>query len=96
MVNKMIEFKKKIDIYIADAFFKRLSGFMFKKNITYGLFFKKCNTLHTFFMKFNIDVIAIDKENNIIKIFYNIAPFKIVKGPKGTVSMYEFPTGYIK
>ncbi len=91
-----MEFNKPIDIIIANTFINRLLGFMFKKYVTYGLLFNKCNTLHTFFMRFNIDIVAVDKNMNILKKYYNIKPFHIIKGPKGTYSMYEFPTGYIK
>ena len=51
---------------------------MFKKNINYGLIFKKCNSIHTFFMKQNIDVIFLDKNNNIIKRYNNITKNKIL------------------
>lgn len=51
---------------------------MFKKNINYGLMFKKCNSIHTFFMKQNIDVIFLDKNNNIIKRYNNITKNKIL------------------
>ncbi|HOZ54336.1 MAG TPA: DUF192 domain-containing protein [Bacilli bacterium] len=91
-----MEFNKDIDIIVANTFLKRFIGFMFKKNANFGLLFNNCNILHTFFMRFNIDVIAIDKNNNILMKYYNIKPFHIIKGPKGTYSMYEFPNGYIK
>lgn len=91
-----MDFSKNINIIIANNFFIRLFGFMFKKNVNYGLLFNKCNTLHTFFMRFNLDVVAVDINNNILKKYYNIKPFNIIIGPKGTYSMYEFPVGYLK
>lgn len=38
-------------------FLCRLKGFMFTKNIDKALLFDRCNSIHTFFMKENIDVI---------------------------------------
>ena len=65
-------------IYECNTFIKKLKGLMFKKNINYGLMFKKCNSIHTFFMKQNIDVIFLDKNNNIIKRYNNITKNKIL------------------
>ena len=44
---------------IAESFFERLKGFMFKPKIEEdeGLLIKGCNSIHMFFMKFPIDVI---------------------------------------
>lgn len=86
---------KKIDVVIANSFFKRLIGFMFKKNISYILCFPKVNSIHTFFMKENIDVIMTDKNNNIIKIYKNLGKNKIILPVKGVYYTYEFPVGYI-
>ena len=54
---------KKIELKEANTFFKELRGLMFKKHINYALKFR-CNGIHTFFMKSNIDVILTDKHNN--------------------------------
>ena len=62
----------------ADTFFKRLVGLMFKKNIKKGLFIPKCNNIHTFFMKENIDVIMLDKNNKVILIEKNLKKNKII------------------
>ena len=56
----------KINIIEAKTFKQRLLGLMFKKNIDYALLFKRCNSIHTFFMKEKIDVVMTDK-NNFIK-----------------------------
>ena len=50
----------------ANTFIKRFIGLMGKKNITKGLFFPKTRSIHTFFMKDNIDIIMINKYNKII------------------------------
>ena len=51
---------KTIDVVECKTFFSRLKGFMFEKNIEHALLFDKCNSIHTFFMKANIDVIMCD------------------------------------
>lgn len=90
----MLEFKN-IQIKEAKSFKERLIGLMFKKNITYGLLFKNCRSIHTFFMKDKIDVIATDKDDNIIKTYKSVNKNKIIIAPKNTRNIYELPKGTI-
>ena len=85
-----------IKIIEAKGFKMRLLGFMFKKNISYGLLFKNCRSIHTFFMKDKIDVILTDKEDNIIKTYKNLEKNKIIIGSKKVKNIYELPKGTIK
>lgn len=57
-----------MEVKYANKFKDRLIGLMFKKNINYCLCFKKCNSIHTFFMKEDIIVVFTDKNKNILKI----------------------------
>lgn len=60
--------KKIYNVYIADSFIDRLFGYMFRKKPHYeAILFKPCNSIHTFFMKFNIDVLFLDKNMKVIK-----------------------------
>jgi len=68
----------KIDVDIADTFFKRLIGLMGKKNIQKGLLFKKTSSIHTFFMRENIDVLMLDKEKKILLVKKNLNKNKIL------------------
>ena len=79
-----------IKVIIANNFFKRLKGFMFKKNIDYCICFPKCNSVHTFFMKENIDIIMTDKDNNILKIVKSAKKNQIISC-KNAFYTYEFP-----
>lgn len=71
--------KKKIQIDIAKSYTKRLFGLMGKKEIDYGILFPKCNSIHTFFMKDEIDMIGLNEENQVIYIYRNLPKNKIVK-----------------
>ena len=70
-------------------------GLMFKKNINYGLLFKNCRSIHTFFMKEQIDIIATDINDNIIKTYKSVKPNKILIAPKNTKNIYELPKNTI-
>ncbi len=69
---------QKFNVDIANTFKKRLIGLMGKKDIQKGLFFPKTRSIHTFFMKDNIDIIMIDKNNNIIYYKKNFKKNKII------------------
>lgn len=93
---KIIINNKEIPLHIANNYFKRLSGLMFKKNIDYALLFKKCNGIHTFFMKEDIDVILTDKNNKILYIYKSLKPWRIILPKKNVYNTYELPKGSIK
>ena len=89
--------KLKINIIECITFKDRLCGFMFKKDIiTSGLLFKKCNSIHTFFMFQPIDIIMTDKGNNIVYKKEYLKPNHIIKPIKGAYSTYELPVDSIK
>ncbi len=86
-----------MDIKIIEmkGFWKNFIGLMGKKNINYGIKLR-CNGIHTFFMKIPIDVVLTDKDNNVIKVYYNVVPNRIILPKKGVYYTYELPVGYIK
>ena len=68
------------EIRIANTFFSRLRGLMFKKNAEVPLLFeiperinkKERSSIHSFFMRFEIVIVFIDKRN----VVYEIAELK--------------------
>lgn len=66
-------------VCIADTFFRRLKGFMFKKNIDFqeGLFFTNVNAIHMFFMRFSIDVIFLTNDLRVLKITHTLKPWRL-------------------
>ena len=67
-----------MEIKNANGFNKKLFGFMFKKNIKYGMIFLNTNKIHTCFMKEKIDIYGLDKDFKINNIKRNIKPWKII------------------
>ena len=85
---------KKIILKEAFNFYKSLIGFMFKKDINYGLIFKT-SSIHTFFMKENIDVIQTDKNYNVIRYYKNLNKNKIILPKKNIYYTFELPKNTI-
>ncbi len=91
---KLIYENKEINLTECKSFFTRLKGFMFKKNIDNALLFNKCNSIHTFFMKENIDVIMCNKNNEILYYYNNLSKNKIILPKKNVYKVYETPVNY--
>ena len=69
-------------------------GFMGKKNIDNSLMFNKCNSIHTFFMKENIDVIMCDNNNKILFYYKDLQKNKIILPKKNVKKVFETPSLY--
>ena len=66
-----------LEILIADSFFTRFAGLMFRKKLppATGLLLAPCNSVHMCFMHFAIDVVYLDKEYKIIKVVKKLKPW---------------------
>ncbi len=93
---KLVYKNKEITIVECKTFLSRLKGFMFASDINHALLFERCNSIHTFFMKKNIDVIMCDKDNNIISFYENLGKNKIIFPKKHIYKTIELPVGYFK
>lgn len=87
-VNMII---KNMKVKVCNNFFNRFKGFMFTKNINYGLCFPRCNSIHTIFMFKPIDVIMTDKDYKVLYIFKNVKPYRIILPKKNVYYTFEFP-----
>ncbi len=86
-----------INVFIADSFSKRLIGYMFRKRPHYdALLLKPCNSIHTFFMKFNIDVLFLNEDMRIIKKIENLKPGQVVTKIMGAKIVIEAKEGVFK
>ena len=85
---------KEIDIIECKSFYSRLKGFMFTKKIDHALLFNKCNSIHTFFMKSNIDVIMCNKDNEILYYYHDLGKRRIILPKKNVYKTIELPVDY--
>lgn len=42
-----------------------------------GLLIVPCNSIHTFFMTFSLDLVYLDREDKVVKLVKNIRPWKM-------------------
>ena len=65
------------EIVYLDTFYKNFKGLMLRNSINEDYcYVLKTQGIHTFFMKFNIDVIYLDKNKNIIRIIKDMRPWR--------------------
>lgn len=93
-IMKLSDGKKDIELKNCKSFFSRFKGFMFKKNINKALLFNRCNSIHTFFMKSNIDVIMCNDNNEILYLYKNLKKNKIILPKKNVKKVFETPSYY--
>ena len=59
--------------------YTRVMGLMFKANMNGmgGLIIDPCNSIHTMFMRFPIDVLFVSHDNKVIKVKRSLAPWRM-------------------
>lgn len=89
--------KKITDIRIADDFFSRLMGLMFRENAKFPLLFeipqkvnsRKRSSIHSLFMRFDIVLVFIDG-NNLVYEIADLAPWNYYVPEKSAKYIVEF------
>ncbi len=86
------------DLSVANTPFARIKGLLGKKSLGHGqaLLIKPCNSIHTFFMNFPIDVIFIDKNNRVVKTISSLKPYRLSAIYFKAYSVIELPVGVIQ
>ena len=84
---------KEYKIVVANDFKSRLVGLMGKTNIDYGMLFPNCNSIHTFFMKEEIDIVGLDINHEVIYKAECVSKNQVirVKNEQNKTSILELP-----
>lgn len=87
-----------INLSIYNTFHKRLKGLMFRmKHLeNEGIWLIPCNSIHMFFMFITIDVVFLNKDNEIEFLKSSVKPWTIITPIKNAHSALELPEGTIK
>ncbi len=80
---------------VADTARKRAFGLMGRKRLAAdeGLWLEPCNGIHTFFMRFPIDVLILDSEGKALRTFVGMRPWRICLPMRGGRTVVELPAG---
>ena len=76
----------------ANHFFTRFMGLMYRKSMAenHGLLLTPCNEIHTFGMNFDIDTVALSKNNEILFIDRAVPPKRYEKRLKMDIKFWNF------
>lgn len=83
------------DLSVAATVFSRAKGLLGRQALApgEGLLIKPCMGVHTFFMRFPIDVVFLDKKCRVIKTVHNLAPQRLTKVLLAAAGVIELPAG---
>lgn len=90
------DMKSKLSLNVSktSTMLERTRGLMFRKKLTpnQGLWIQPCNSIHTFFMTFPIDVVFLDQSGTVIKISENLPAWRM-SGSLKAVAVMELLAG---
>lgn len=80
---------------LADTFITRVVGLIGRKELKKdeGLVITKCRSIHSFFMKFPICAIFIDRDGKVVKILDNFKPYRVSGYYYKADKVIELPAG---
>lgn len=79
---------------LADTFFSRLRGLVGRRELPVGegLFLSPSRSIHTFFMRFPIDAVFLDRGLRVVGVSAQLRPWRFA-GRKGARHVLELPAG---
>jgi uncharacterized protein len=82
-------------ISVAESLSARIRGLLGRDSLPVGegLLIRPCKGIHTFFMKFPIDVMILDKGNRILKSYSRLSPNRITTVYLKAATVLELPAG---
>lgn len=82
-------------VFVADNFVTRTIGLISKKEILEGegMVIKPCCSIHTFFMRFDIDVLFVNKKNEVVAVYENVKPNRVLPIHFNSEYVIELPAG---
>jgi uncharacterized membrane protein (UPF0127 family) len=86
------------ELEVARSSWSRFVGLMGRPALPAGagLWLEPCNSIHMFFMRFAIDVLFLDRQNQVKKVMLNLKPWRISPIVFGARTTVELPAGTLK
>jgi len=83
------------DLRVAKDVFSRFLGLMGVRDLPpgTGLLLSPCNSIHTWFMRFPIDVLFLDASWRVVRILPSMAPWRFGPLVRGARMAVEVPAG---
>ena len=78
-------------VHVAKGLKEKMVGLLGQTELAsdYALWLRPCQSIHTFFMKFPIDVLFVDKNLKVVSLFHNVPSKRILFGGLKSHSVFE-------
>lgn len=88
-------FLDEMSVSIASTFWERAVGLLGASQLerNASLLIQPCSDIHTYFMRFNIDVVFLARDYRVLSVKESVPSFRFVFGPKGAVAVLELGAG---
>ena len=85
------------DLRVARSTRARMQGLLGRSGLPNGsgLLIDPCSSIHTWFMRFAIDVFFLDGQRTVVKVARNVGPFRMVLGGVGARAVIEVAAGWL-
>ena len=79
---------------IADTPLRRLKGLLGRDELPpgHGLLLRPANAVHTFFMRFPIDIVFLDRDLRVLRVAAHVKPWRAA-ARRGAHAVLELPAG---
>ena len=79
------------DLIVADRFWPRLLGLQFRRELApgQGLLLRPCSSVHTFCMRFALDLVMLDEGSRVVEVRREVRPWRIVISRRPTEAVLE-------
>lgn len=83
---------------MANTIMTRIIGLLRHESLSESeaLWIAPCNSIHTFFMRFAIDAVFLDREHRVIRIYQNLKPWRATWTHFFAKSVLELPSGAVR
>lgn len=84
-------------VTVASSLSSRVRGLLGRTDLPAGegLLIRPCKGIHTFFMKFAIDAVFLDKDSRVVALYHSLPPNRMTRISLKAVSVLELPAGVL-
>lgn len=85
-------------IRLADSWWSRLRGFLGRPEpiIGDGILLSPCSRIHTFGMRFPLDVLFLDRKGRVLETYPDVRPWRMTPRIRNSAYALELPVGTIR
>ena len=84
-------------IAVASGFWQRFQGLMLSERLPadHALLIPRCRSVHTCFMRYALDLVYLNRRNEVVKLVPGLRPWRVSWGSNAAVQVVEMGAGGI-